>query len=160
MADVRRLRRQPGEAPSAVPSDGSVAHGLLTGKFQAPTRAGPDAPWTSSLSSLAPAQTQALAAQAWPERHAAHDEPDTVSLQGEAFEALPIWLGAPARQAGGASVLALVSLSVDEAVRLPRDLPIVHRSCGEPNAFYSPSEGELQMCYELLTSISGTSQSG
>src|SRR5262249_7074569 len=44
LADVRRLR-QPGEAPLAVPSDGSVAHGLLTGKFQAPTLAGPAAPW-------------------------------------------------------------------------------------------------------------------
>src|SRR4051794_12602165 len=43
LADVRRLRRQPGEAPSAVPADGSVARGLLTGKFQASTLAGPDA---------------------------------------------------------------------------------------------------------------------
>jgi eukaryotic-like serine/threonine-protein kinase len=42
LADVRRMRRQPGQAaPVTVPSEGSIAHSLLTGRFAAPT---PDAP--------------------------------------------------------------------------------------------------------------------
>src|SRR5262249_52096307 len=40
LADVRRLRRQPGEAAAEFgPSEGSVAHSLLTGRFAPPTTA-------------------------------------------------------------------------------------------------------------------------
>jgi serine/threonine protein kinase/WD40 repeat protein len=35
LADVRRLRKQPGEADPAAPSERSVAHSLLTGQFAA-----------------------------------------------------------------------------------------------------------------------------
>lgn len=33
---------------------------------------------------------------------------------------------------------------------LPVDLPIVFTECGEENAFYDPSKGEIHMCYELI----------
>jgi eukaryotic-like serine/threonine-protein kinase len=42
LADVRRLRLQPGEAaPATLASERSIAHGLLTGQFAAPTGVGP-----------------------------------------------------------------------------------------------------------------------
>lgn len=48
--------------------------------------------------------------------------------------------------------------ALNSALKLPRDLPIVHKSCGEENAYYDPNAGQLQMCYELLTAISDVSQ--
>jgi Putative metallopeptidase len=48
--------------------------------------------------------------------------------------------------------------ALNQGLKLPRDLPIIHKSCGEENAFYDPSRGELQMCYELLESISDLSR--
>jgi hypothetical protein len=80
-------------------------------------RAGAAAAWSSSLSSLTPAQTRALAEQAWSARRGPQDTPANVTLQSEAFEALPLWLSTPAADG---SVLAVVSLSVDEAVRFWR----------------------------------------
>jgi diguanylate cyclase (GGDEF)-like protein len=77
--------------------------------------------WTASLSSLSPGQTQALAQQAW---RGPTPEPQQVALRGEEFVALPVRLSSPALHAGGGAVLAVVSLSVDEAARLPRDLQI------------------------------------
>ena len=54
LADVRRLRR-PLEAGEALPSEGSVAHSLLTGQFNPPTAADPgkpnELPDSSSLTS-------------------------------------------------------------------------------------------------------------
>jgi hypothetical protein len=58
LADVRRMRQQPGAAaPPTVPPDGSIAHSLLTGQFAAPAAdlpTGPvdraSAPPTSGLS--------------------------------------------------------------------------------------------------------------
>jgi serine/threonine protein kinase/WD40 repeat protein len=40
LADVRHLRQRPGEAPTKLPSERSVAHGLLTGQFAPLTPAG------------------------------------------------------------------------------------------------------------------------
>jgi serine/threonine protein kinase len=45
LADIRRLRRQPGEAAAGFqPSEGSVAHSLLTGRFAPPPVADPGKP--------------------------------------------------------------------------------------------------------------------
>src|SRR5262249_5073228 len=45
LADVRRLRRQPGQAaPATVPSEGSIAHSLLSGQFTAPAPEAPGGP--------------------------------------------------------------------------------------------------------------------
>jgi serine/threonine protein kinase len=44
LADVRRLRQQPGEAPATPLSEGSVAHSLLTGRFASPPAADPGEP--------------------------------------------------------------------------------------------------------------------
>lgn len=32
----------------------------------------------------------------------------------------------------------------------PRDLPIEFKDCGVPNAFYNPTAGAIEMCYELI----------
>ena len=87
------------------------------------SRAQADQPWSSSLSSLSSAQTSALARESWREVRGPAPQPGTVSLNGEEFKALPVWLGAPALNSSG-TVLAVVSLSVDEAVRLPRNLQL------------------------------------
>jgi hypothetical protein len=50
-----------------------------------------------------------------------------------------------------------IAEALNDSLKLPRDLPIIHKSCGEENAFYDPNSGELQMCYELLESISDVS---
>jgi hypothetical protein len=34
--------------------------------------------------------------------------------------------------------------------RLPRDLRITAKVCGDPNAFWDPGEGEITICYELV----------
>ena len=39
-----------------------------------------------------------------------------------------------------------IALSFD----LPRDLVLRAASCGEPNAFWTPADGEVTLCYELL----------
>lgn len=46
---------------------------------------------------------------------------------------------------------------LNSSLKLPRDLPIVHTSCGEENAFYDPNQGALLMCYELLDMIANIS---
>lgn len=51
-----------------------------------------------------------------------------------------------------------VADALNDGFKFPRDLPIVHTSCGEENAFYDPNSGQLLMCYELLESISKISQ--
>jgi hypothetical protein len=33
---------------------------------------------------------------------------------------------------------------------LPRNVPLVFGECGDPNAFYSPSEGRVTFCYEMI----------
>ncbi len=78
------------------------------------------AAWRSATSSLPDAQAQALAAADWaaPMQRGM----TTLPLDGEEIGVHPKWLTPPAPD--GASVLALVSLSVDEAVRLPRDLQL------------------------------------
>jgi len=77
-------------------------------------------PWTAGISSLPPKQAQALAAsQAW--AAATPAAAATIALQGEQFAVHPMPLNPPEVHAG---VLALVSLSVDEAARLPRDLQL------------------------------------
>ncbi|GHC46423.1 DUF4344 domain-containing metallopeptidase [Neogemmobacter tilapiae] len=42
----------------------------------------------------------------------------------------------------------LDGLSADYA--LPRDIPVIFKDCGELNAWYSPSEGSVTMCYDLI----------
>ena len=37
-----------------------------------------------------------------------------------------------------------VAEALNKSLKLPRDLPIVHLSCGEENAFYGPNVGELR----------------
>lgn len=39
------------------------------------------------------------------------------------------------------------------AVRLPRDVPVVVKECGQANAFWSPRAGEIILCYEMYAEI-------
>ena len=85
------------------------------------------APWTAILTSLPAALAAQLAQQSWdaPGRPASGMEP--VTLAQEEFGVRACWLTAPDNAAGAAAagaVLALVSLSIDEAVRLPQDLQV------------------------------------
>jgi diguanylate cyclase (GGDEF)-like protein len=79
--------------------------------------------WRPSVSGLPAEQAQALALQPWGTL-AASQGATTLSLQGEEFEVQPMWLSASEQGGPGGSVLALISVSVDEAVRLPRDLQL------------------------------------
>jgi diguanylate cyclase (GGDEF)-like protein len=82
-------------------------------------RATPSDAWSIGLTSLDGAHAQALAARPW--RDADRDVPmASVDVRGEE-------LGVRVRRLGNATeagVVAVVSLSIDEAVRLPRDLQL------------------------------------
>jgi diguanylate cyclase (GGDEF)-like protein len=80
--------------------------------------------WTAALSSLTPGQASALAKQAWGTLRKDGHATSTVSLQDEEFGVHPMWLSSPDLVGASGSVLAVVSVSVDEAVRLPRDLQL------------------------------------
>ena len=86
------------------------------------------APWTAILTSLPAPLAAQLAQQSWdaPGRPASGME--SVTLAQEEFGVRACWLTAPDNAAGAAAaagaVLALVSLSIDEAVRLPHDLQV------------------------------------
>ena len=89
-------------------------------------RSAAGAPWTAILTSLPAPQALQLAQQAWsvpagPDRAANGMEPVTIAQ--EQFGVRACWLTAPDSADGGA-VIALVSLSIDEAVRLPHDLQV------------------------------------
>ncbi len=82
--------------------------------------------WVAILSSLPSPQAVQLAQQPWdsgagPNRTASGMEP--VTIAEEEFGVRATWLTAP-DSAAGSAVVALVSLSIDEAVRLPHDLQI------------------------------------
>jgi hypothetical protein len=52
-----------------------------------------------------------------------------------------------------ADVFEEVASALNDMLKLPRDLPIVHTACDEENAYYDPRTGRISMCYELLQSI-------
>lgn len=43
--------------------------------------------------------------------------------------------------------------TLNEDLAVPRDIPVRHTSCGITNAYYSPEEGSVTLCYELLDFI-------
>lgn len=49
-----------------------------------------------------------------------------------------------------AGVFDEVAAGLSGVIILPRDIPVVVRNCGEPNAFYSPADGRIAVCYELI----------
>jgi diguanylate cyclase (GGDEF)-like protein len=107
-----------------VPLDGRIAadmRSLSALNVTLLAKAAGSSAWRPSVSGLPDEQARALALQPWGAL-AASQGATTLSLQGEEFEVQPMWLSAPEQAGPGGSVLALVSVSVDEAVRLPRDL--------------------------------------
>jgi diguanylate cyclase (GGDEF)-like protein len=85
------------------------------------SRAAPGAPWSVNLTSLDAARAAGLARQSWPD--AARDTPmASVAAQGEELGVRIKRLSSGDVLDERVGVLALVSLSVDEAVQLPRDL--------------------------------------
>ena len=50
----------------------------------------------------------------------------------------------------GSGLLEPIASEVGQALRLPRKLAIRAKACGEPNAYWDPEEGEIQICYELV----------
>jgi hypothetical protein len=66
--------------------------------------------------------------------------------------------GALAKAMHDEALFEELAKALNSTLKLPRDLPIVHKLCGEENAFYDPNTGELQLCYELLNSIYAVSK--
>ena len=86
------------------------------------------APWRVASSRLGPAQAEALAAQAWPAAGTAPANPSAMTelvIEGTRFGARAMHLAATAGPADeGADVLAVATVSIDEASRPPRDLQL------------------------------------
>ncbi len=101
-------------------------HSLSALRLTLLTRDAAAAQWRVALTGLAPPQAEALASTAWPTRAPDASALHAVRLADEEFGVRARWLTLPADADGGqrAAVLALVSLSIDEAVRPPRDLQI------------------------------------
>ncbi len=79
---------------------------------------GPDSDaWLPAHSTLAPAQAQTLARHAW----RAGQAPATLGAAGAELAVQPLWLTTPDSPGAGA-VLAVLSLPLDDALRLPRDV--------------------------------------
>lgn len=47
-------------------------------------------------------------------------------------------------------LLEAVASVITETFRLPRDITVNAKQCGEPNAFWDPEAAEVQICYELV----------
>ena len=110
----------------ALPLDQQLAtemHSLSALDLTLLTRASASAPWTASLSGLPARAVDSMAAHAWSTTVTAAPMA-SVTVQGEELGVRGSWLSRSAANADGPAVLALVSLSVDEAVRLPRDLQL------------------------------------
>ncbi len=90
------------------------------------TRRSPDDPWQVKLSSMAKEPAAGLSTHPW-SRTATRTGMVSVEVQGEEFGVRPTWLTAP-RVVGagfqGGGVLALTSLSVNDATRIPHDLQV------------------------------------
>lgn len=50
-------------------------------------------------------------------------------------------------------VLEKVADYANDQIALPRDIPLIGKSCGEPNAYWSPQTKEITYCYELVTEL-------
>ena len=92
------------------------------------TRAADGAPWTVALTSTPADRAAGFAREAWSASTTAGAALRSVTFDNEAFGVRAKWL-TPAPAPGGTlrkppAVLALVSLSIDAAVRPPRDLQI------------------------------------
>ena len=44
---------------------------------------------------------------------------------------------------------------LNEAFRIPRDIEVTLRECGEANAYYEPDQRRISLCYELVDYYSG-----
>jgi diguanylate cyclase (GGDEF)-like protein len=107
----------------AFPLDASLARdlaGLSSLDVTLVARADAGAPWTVGPSTLPTERAQALAAAPWAGRSATGMA--SVAVQDEEIGVRPKWLSDAG--ADGATVAALVSVSVDDAVRLPLDLQL------------------------------------
>lgn len=110
----------------AFPLDGQLAADMqsLSGlNLTLMSRAAASDTWSVNLSSLDAAHAGALARHAW--TNAARDTPMTsIDSQGEELGVRVKPLGRGETTDEGAGVLALVSLSVDDAARVPRELQL------------------------------------
>ena len=86
-------------------------------------RAAADAPWAPVLTSLPPERAAGLARASWSPQSEADTSLHSVTLDHEEFGVRAKWLTPTTSERDGA-VLALVSLSIDEAVQPPRDLQV------------------------------------
>ena len=82
-----------------------------------------DQPWVSPLSGLPAASTAVLAAQRWTTAMTG-SRMNSINAQGDELGVRASWLSRSATIVDGPAVLALMSLSVDDAVRLPQDLQL------------------------------------
>jgi hypothetical protein len=50
-------------------------------------------------------------------------------------------------------VLEKVADYANDQIALPRDIPLIGKSCGEPNVYWNPQTREITYCYELVTEL-------
>ncbi len=87
------------------------------------TRGMSSQPWVSPLSGLSAASTDALATQRWTSAMTA-SRMNSITAEGVELGVRAAWLSRSATIVDGPALLALMSLSIDDAVRLPQDLQI------------------------------------
>jgi diguanylate cyclase (GGDEF)-like protein len=87
------------------------------------TRGMSNQPWVSALSGLPTASTEVLATQRWTAAMTA-SRMNSIAAEGSELGVRATWLSRSATIVDGPAVLALMSLSIDDAVRLPQDLQL------------------------------------
>ncbi|MEP7057194.1 MAG: EAL domain-containing protein [Caldimonas sp.] len=109
----------------AFPLDARLAsdmHSLSTLNVTLLARSKGSSPWTVRLTNLPPERAAEIAGSAWALPQAAGMA--SIDVDGEELGVRPKWLSRGDGAADGAAVVALISLSVDDAIRLPSDLQI------------------------------------
>lgn len=48
-------------------------------------------------------------------------------------------------------ILDEIAKLLNVTINVPREVPLIGRSCGQPNAFYDPQAKAISVCYELMT---------
>lgn len=96
---------------------------------------------------LPPGQTPVPKTPTIPGGTKAADHGDFVAFYGEASDPL----NDSVRQlAQGERLMEAIASGLNSAFALPHDVAVGMAECGQPNAFYSPDDNQLIICYEMF----------
>lgn len=142
----------------AAPAAPQPRYGVFTGGVAAPTLKGYAPVIEALLDVLATRQaamTTSPVAVAAPRRGFVAAAP--IEDRGD-FVVVDESTDTSADHASMAEYLTGFAAAINAAFKLPRDIPIRMRGCGEPNMFYDPDQQQILVCDEILPFMVGVFQ--